>query len=149
MQFTLLARFLPSSDEPKCMSVKAKMSKTVPFQTIIGQTIIAGKTERVCPVLTMKTCLSSRATTTTAGPLFQHQSSTFLTKMGLRSETRQLLSISGFQFPHYAKHSFRIGAAISAASVGLPLAYGAVPQTATKDTFNAYLSFSLGFHVSY
>ena len=55
----------------------------------------------------------------TADPLFKHLSGAPLTKVGLTSETRQLLSMSGFQPSPYAGHSYRIGAATTSASVGL------------------------------
>ena len=43
-----------------------------------------------------------------------------LIKDGLTSKISQLLSQSGFTSSQYAGHSFRIGAATTAASVGLP-----------------------------
>ena len=57
---------------------------------------------------------------TSSGPLFLYSSGTPLTKTVLVSETRTLLSQSGFNAFHYAGHSYRIGAATTAASVGLP-----------------------------
>ena len=56
----------------------------------------------------------------TADPLFKHLSGAPLTKVGLTYETRQLLSMSGFQPSQYAGHSYIIGAATTSASVGLP-----------------------------
>lgn len=109
--------FFPSIQNPDHMSVRIKISKTDPFRS--GQTIVIGKTDqRVCPVLAMTNYLSYRGTT--LGPLFQYLSGAPLTKAGLTSETRQLLSMSGFQPSQYAGHSYRIGAATTAASVGLP-----------------------------
>jgi len=109
--------FLPSWASPKYMSVRIKISKTDPFR--IGHTINIGITNRpVCPVMAMKTYLLARSTT--PGPLFQYSSGTPLTKDALTSETRQLLSFSGFNPSLYAGHSYRIGAATTAASVGLP-----------------------------
>ena len=43
-----------------------------------------------------------------------------MTRVALTVETRQLLSLSGLDSSHYAGHSYRIGAATTAASVGLP-----------------------------
>ena len=109
--------FFPSFQNPEHMSVRIKISKTGPFRS--GQTIVIGKTDqRVCPVLAMTNYLSYWGTTT--GPLFQYLSGAPLTKAGLTSETRQLLSKSGFQPSQYAGHSYRIGAATNSASVGLP-----------------------------
>ena len=57
---------------------------------------------------------------TSPGPLFQYSSGTPLTRQALTSETRNLLSLSGLNAANYAGHSYRIGAATTAASVGLP-----------------------------
>jgi len=109
--------FFPSFQNPEHMSVRIKISKTDPFRS--GQTIVIGKTDqRVCPVLAMTNYLSYWGTTT--GPLFQYLSGAPITKAGLTSETRQLLSMSGFQPSQYAGHSYRIGAATTSASVDLP-----------------------------
>jgi len=98
------------------MSVCLKISKTDPFRS--GQTILLGKTNQpICPVRAMKTYIAIRKPT--PGPLFLYASGKPLTKNALTSETRQLLSKSGFNPSQYAGHSFRIGAATTAASVGL------------------------------
>ena len=57
---------------------------------------------------------------TSSGPLFIYSSGTALTKTALVSETRDLLSRSGFNSSHYAAHNYRIGAATTAASAGFP-----------------------------
>ena len=109
--------FFPSFRNPEYMSLRIKVSKPDPFRS--GQTIIIGKTDqRICPVMAMITYLSSRGTT--AGPLFKYLSGAPLTKVGLTSETRQLLSMSGFKPSQYAGHSYRTGAATTSTSVGLP-----------------------------
>ena len=66
----------------------------------------------------MKTYIAIRKPT--PGPLFLYASGKPLTKNALTSETRQLLCKAGFNPSQYAGHSFRIGAATTAASVGLP-----------------------------
>ena len=110
-------RFLPSWENVDHMSVHIKISKTDPFRA--GQTKFVGKTHQpVCPVQAMMAYLSIR--TPTPGPLFIHETGKPLTKEALTLETRQLLSNSGFTPSHYAGHSYRIGAATTAASVGLP-----------------------------
>ena len=109
--------FLPTLSNPDHMSVRVKISKTDPFRT--GHAILVGKTDQpICPVKAMQTYLGVRSPR--PGPLFQYQSGAPLTKDALTSETRQLLSISGFNPSQYAGHSYRIGAATTAASVGLP-----------------------------
>ena len=82
-------------------------------------TIIIGKTDQpICLVRAMQVFLSFWGTST--GPLFQYLFGSPLTKAGLTSETRQHLSMSGLQPCQYAGHSYRIGAATTFASVGLP-----------------------------
>lgn len=110
-------RFLPTLSHPDYMSIQVKISKCDPFR--VGHTILIGKTNQpICPVKAMKMYL--RARTNTPGPLFQYQSGTPLTKDALTSETRSLLAMSGLNPTLYAGHSYRIGAATTAASVGLP-----------------------------
>ena len=85
--------FLPSWENPDHLSVHIKISKTDPFRS--GQTILIGKTHQpVCPVQAMKAYMSIRHHT--PGPLFMYVSGKPLTKEALTSETRQLLSQSGF-----------------------------------------------------
>ena len=109
--------FLPTWDDPVHFSVQIKASKTDPFRT--GQTILIGKSDQtICPLKAMQTYLLIRGSS--PGPLFQHFSGTALTREALIAETRQLLSLSGLNSSHYAGHSYRIGAATTAASVGLP-----------------------------
>ena len=109
--------FLPSPQAPQYMSVQIKISKTAPFRT--GQTIFIGRTNQVlCPVQAMLRYLHIRGNS--SGPLFKYSSGTPLTKQALTTETRSLLSLSGFNAANYAGHSYRIGAATTAASVGLP-----------------------------
>ena len=109
--------FLPNSLSPEHMSVRIKVSKTDPFRS--GHTIIIGKTAQpICPVRDMQVFLPFRGTP--PGPRFQYLSGSPLTKAGLTSETRQLLYMSGLQHSQYARHSYRIGAATTFTSVGLP-----------------------------
>ena len=107
--------FYPTPTTPASMSIKLKVSKTDPFR--VGHTIFIGKTNQyICPVQAIKTFLFVRGNT--EGPLFLYASGTPLTKTALTSETRQLLSFLGIQASHYAGHSYRIGAATTAASGG-------------------------------
>ena len=109
--------FHPSQSNPCHLSVRVKVSKTDPFR--VGHTLYIGKTNgNVCPVQAMKLYLSKRGIT--PGPLFKFLSGKPLTKDALTAETRQLLSFLGIKGSDYAGHSYRIGAATAAASVGLP-----------------------------
>ena len=136
--------FLPNSLSPEHMSVRIKVSKTDPFRS--GHTIIVGKTAQpICPVRAMQVFLSFRETS--PGPLFQYLSRSPLTKAGLTSETRQLLSMSGLQPSQY-----RIGLLQplpkSASPLGLSKLWGGGPLTATKDIFNVPILSFLGSRVS-
>lgn len=102
---------------PEFMTVHIKESKTDPFR--MGHTITVGATDSpLCPVLAMKHYISRRSPTT--GPLFTHASGKPLTKQTLTLETRNLLTQAGFNATEYAGHSYRIGAATTAASAKLP-----------------------------
>ena len=73
------------------MNVHIKESETDPFR--LGHTITVGATNsKTCP----------------------------LTKQVLTNKTRQLLNLSGFNASNYAGHSYRIGAATTAAEANLP-----------------------------
>ena len=128
--------FLPNSLSPEHMSVRIKVSKTDPFRS--GHTIIIGKTDQpICPVRAMQVFLSFRGTST--GPLFKYLSGSPLTKAGLTSETRQLLSMSGLQPSQYAGHSHRIGAATTSASVGLPAWFIKTLGRWSSDCYERYI----------
>ena len=102
---------------PQFMTVLIKASKTDPFR--LGHTITVGATNStVCPVRALAKYISIRPPVT--GPLFIHASGKPLTKQALTAETRKLLSLSGFNAANYAGHSYRIGAATTAAETNLP-----------------------------
>ena len=103
--------------KPLFMTVFIKESKTDPFR--LGHTITVGATHTlICPVLAMKRYLAIRIPK--KGPLFIYASGKPLTKQMLTSETRELLTQIGFEATKYAGHSYRIGAATTAASAKLP-----------------------------
>ena len=102
---------------PQFMTIHIKASKTDPFR--LGHTITVGATNStVCPVGALAKYMSIRPPTT--GPLFIHASGKPLTKQALTAETRKLLSLAGFNAANYAGHSYRIGAATTAAEASLP-----------------------------
>ena len=110
-------RFFPHQGNPDYMKLGIEASKTDPFR--FGDTITIGKTGLpLCPIWAMQKYLQVRDTS--PGPLFIYSSSKPRTKTALVSETRTLLSRSGLNSSLYAGHSYRIGAATTAASVGLP-----------------------------
>ena len=72
-----------------------------------------------CPVRALQTYLS-RASTDYAGPLFCYSNGVPLSRSQFTKELRTLLAQGGYRPAHYAGHSFRIGAATTAASQDLP-----------------------------
>ena len=54
------------------------------------------------------------------GPLFVHADGTPLLKQQFVARVRRALSSSGIDPSHYSGHSFRIGAATTAAAAGVP-----------------------------
>ena len=99
------------------MTILIKESKTDPFR--LGHTITIGSTmSDICPVKAIKSYLAVRPNA--QGPLLVHASGKPLTKQTLINETRKLLIKSGFKASNYAGHSYRIGAATTAAKAKLP-----------------------------
>lgn len=99
------------------MSVKIKVSKTDPFRSAV--TITIGANDSVfCPVMAMKNYLSK--STSLVGPLFQYSNGTPLSRSQFTKELRLFLSQGGYNSYNYSGHSFRIGAATTAASRSLP-----------------------------
>ena len=99
--------------------VRLKVSKTDPFRQ--GQTIVIGKTKSpMCPISAMVAYLNSRPLSSDSGPLFTYVSGGLLTREKLTRETRLLISKGGLNSREFAEHSFRIGAATTAASANLP-----------------------------
>jgi hypothetical protein len=102
---------------PQFMTVCIKESKTDRFR--LGHTITVGATNsEICPVQALENYISLDPPT--IGPLFIHASGKPLTKQVLTTETRKLLTLSGFHASNYAGHSYRIGAATTAAEANLP-----------------------------
>ena len=113
----LMNRDMPRSS-PKYMLVRLKVSKTYSFRQ--GRTIVIGKTNSpLCPISAMVAYLNSRPSSLGLRPLFNHASGAFLTRKRLRRETRLLISKRGLDSSEFAGHSFRIGAATTAALANL------------------------------
>lgn len=101
------------------MQFHVKRSKTDPYAK--GMTIHIGPTvSPYCPVLAMVEYLS-RSRPPPTQPLFQFVSGTPLSRSLLTSKVRSLLLAAGVpNAQDYSGHSFRIGAATTAAAAGLP-----------------------------
>lgn len=110
-------QFYPNASDPTSVSLNIKASKTDPFRKGINLTIGATGSE-ICPVRSLNNYLST--VTFSTGPIFMYKNGKPLSRTLFTEEIRNLLSLGGLEPKHYAGHSFRIGAATTAASVNIP-----------------------------
>ena len=105
-----------SHQDPTVLCVRLKQSKTDPFRA--GVSIYMGRTnQQLCPVAAVLSYLAIRAAT--PGPLFVFKNGSFLTRDRLVSRLRNSLQEAGIKAANFSGHSFRIGAATTAARVGI------------------------------
>ena len=103
--------------DPTYITVKLRRHKT--DQHGIGTTIVIGRTgTELCPVAAVLSYLAWRPAS--PGPLFIQQDGTPLTRSSLVAAVREALTSAGLDVAGYNGHSFRIGAASTAARAGLP-----------------------------
>ena len=101
---------------PSIIALNIKYSKT--DQGRVGVRVILGRTgDDLCPVVALLNYLSRRGNK--PGALFQWQDSTPLSKTKFIEATWQALTAAQLPAKDYAGHSFRIGAATTAAMAGL------------------------------
>jgi hypothetical protein len=101
---------------PQMIRVTIKQSKTDPFRK--GIDLFVGRTgTKVCPVVAIVNYLATRGKRD--GPLFMFKDGRFLTRQRLVDALRLGLQKAGLDNTLYCGHSFRIGAATTAAQRGL------------------------------
>ena len=101
---------------PRLLRVTLKQSKTDPFRH--GIHIFLGRSETdLCPVSAMLSYLVWRGNE--QGPLFKFADGRPLTRERLVSQLRTVLTEIGIKADQFAGHSFRIGAATTAAAQGI------------------------------
>ena len=101
---------------PQVIRVKIKQSKTDPFRQ--GIELFIGRTgSDICPVKALLNYLVVRGPA--EGPLFSFPDGTYLTRQRLVVAVRQALEKAGLDARKYCGHSFRIGAATTAAKKGM------------------------------
>ena len=101
---------------PSMVRIHLKHSKTDPFRH--GVDIYLGRTDRdLCPVTALLAFLAIRPAV--EGPLFVFSDGSPLTRDKLVDAVRQALGRAGISAAGYSGHSFRIGAAPTAAQAGL------------------------------
>ena len=104
-------------ENPRVVSVRIKQSKTYPFRH--GLAIVLSRTDLpLCPVAALLAYLVVWGNRD--GPIFLFRGQP-LTHPRLVSELRKALALSGLKPEKYAGHSFRIGAATTAATCGVPV----------------------------
>ena len=101
---------------PSIISLRIKQSKT--DQERAGTRVVIGKTgDDICPIDALLKYLSKRGDK--SGPLFQWQDGSPLSKSQFVAEVRSALLAANLPARDFAGHSFRIGAATTAATAGL------------------------------
>lgn len=105
-----------SREAPSRIQVQIKASKTDPFRQ--GIMLHIGRTDNcLCPVTAVLGYIVARGSS--PGPLFRWEDGRFLTREAFVQAVRLALAGSGLIAGDYAGHSFRIGAATTAARQGL------------------------------
>jgi len=103
--------------DPRLIAVCIKQSKTDPFRK--GVTLYLGATNHaVCPVAGILPYLALRGNQ--PGPLFLNKEGRGLTRQVLSASLDAVLTELRLHPSNYNTHSFRIGAATTAAEVGIP-----------------------------
>ena len=101
---------------PTMLRCHLKQSKTDRFHQ--GVDIFVGRTDnQLCPVAAMMAYLAARGAS--PGPLFIFKDGRVLSRDRFVAQVRQAIGALGLNSQNYAGHSFRIGAATTAAECGL------------------------------
>ena len=101
---------------PQSVQVRIKASKTDPFRQ--GVLVYVGRTNQpLCPVSALLAYMVRRGNR--PGPLFIFQDGRPLTRPRFVTEVRKVLLAAGIDPTSYSGHSFRIGAATTAARQGV------------------------------
>lgn len=105
-----------SLGNPSTLRVRIKASKTDPFR--LGVDVYVGRTDsNICPVAAVLTYMTVRGPDT--GPLFVFRDGRYLTRARFVAQVKQALKRAGVDHTHYSGHSFRSGAATTAARQGI------------------------------
>ena len=103
-------------EHPTMLQLNLKASKTDPFRK--GVQIVIGRTgDDLCPVAAMLAYLAVSGGN--QGPLFQFKEGSPLTRSVFVRMVKEALQMLGYPPKRYSGHSFRAGAASTAAAAGL------------------------------
>ena len=98
--------------------VQVHLKKSMCDQFGQGMGVVMGKTSQVlCPVSALMDYMEARSAR--AGAFFLDENGVVITKARFVQEFRRILTTAGFPADSYARHSFRIGAATTAAAAGV------------------------------
>ena len=123
-------------ENPRLLRVTIKQSKTDPFRK--GVSIFLGATGRsVCPVHGILPYLVARGDT--PGPLFITEDGNGLTRQTFADLLNSILSKLHLDSKNYNTHSFRIGAATSAAQANIPDASIKMMGRWKSDAYQSYI----------
>ena len=125
--------FIPNIQSPNYMLVLIKQSKTDPFRNGCTLTVARSTT------MTMKDYVL-QCQPPSAGPLFTFTSSKWLTPTSLTHELGNVLQQCSIKPRHYFSHSFRIGAATTAAAAGIPAWLIKVLGSWSSDCYERYIT---------
>ena len=104
---------------PSMLRIHLKKAKTDPFGR--GVEVFLGKTgQLLCPVTALLGYLGVRPRTSEKVPLFVNRDGTPLAKESFVRRVKAALTMAGINHQAYSGHSFRIGAASTAASRNVP-----------------------------
>ena len=125
-----------SRQDPQVLTISLRRSKTDPFG--MGTHIYLGRTGNLlCPVSAVLAYLAVRPPT--PGPLFLFQDGTPLSRSQLVSHLREALTQLGVDVTNYSGHSFRIGAASTAAKAGFSDSFIQTLGRWRSNAFTAYI----------
>ena len=125
-----------SRDNPRLLQVTIKQSKTDPFRR--GVNIYLGVTDSaICPISGILPYLASRGNK--AGPLFITQDGKGLTRQAFSALLDSVLFKLHLDTKCFNTHSFRIGAATSAAQAHIPDTYIKMLGRWQSDAYQRYI----------
>ena len=121
---------------PTMLKIRLKTSKT--DQTREGINLFVGRTwNSLCPVVAMLRYLSARGMDD--GPLFHERNGTPLPRRNFVAYIKLAVQQAGMNPAYYSGHSFRIGAATTAASRGISDATIQIMGRWASDSFTRYI----------
>ena len=105
-----------SREHPSVVRVRIKASKTDPFRR--GVLLYLGRTDNLlCPVAAITAYIASRGSD--PGPFFRFEKGGYLTRESFVKRVRAVMLEAGLEAQRYSGHSFRVGAATTAAARGV------------------------------